>query len=205
MATCSRTVRSAAGSRPLAWVDGDRHGWCGARRRLSSRVGGRTWTIEPTPDPSALRSACCRPWRAPRDGHARPSARRRPRFPVSRSRWRNDGTATAGGSSRLPLLKEPATRSLGSRARRLARALPSAVRFTAQAAGNTALTEIWNGKRWRVQSVPTISGSVLALCGLLQVGEFMRGRRPHLGRATTRHHREVGRQDLAHTGNTSAR
>jgi len=159
VATCSRTdaVRRRAlalllGLTAVVTVGAALAGGSGAA------PGGRTWTIEPTPDPvgaeiSVLSSVACSSARACTAVGSSAASLSSFTLPLAErwdgNRWRIQPTpAPKGTSDTLFGVSCPSARACVT----VGSAFHSAGRR------NTALTEAWNGKRWRVQPTPTVSG-----------------------------------------------
>jgi hypothetical protein len=124
----------------------------------SAALGGRTWTVKPTPDPvgaeiSVLGSVSCSSARACTAVGSSAASLSSFTFPLAErwdgNSWRIQATPTPKGTSdTLYGVSCPSARACI--------AVGSA--FHSARRQNTALTEIWNGSGWRVQSVPAISG-----------------------------------------------
>jgi len=159
VATCSRTdaVRRRAlalllGLTAVVTVGAALAGGSGAA------PGGRTWTIEPTPDPvgaeiSVLSSVACSSARACTAVGSSAASLSSFTLPLAErwdgNRWRIQPTPAPKGTS--DTLFGVSCPSAGACV-----AVGSA--FHSAGRRNTALTEAWNGKRWRVQPTPTVSG-----------------------------------------------
>ena len=177
----------ATGRRPAARVDGGYHGRCGAGRRIQAALGGRIWTLKPTPDPvgaevSVLSSVSC----------SSATGVHRGRLVCGLAFQFH---APAGGTMGRQQLAHTAD-SRSQRHQRLALwglvPVGSLVRRCRQRVSQRRASEHRAHRDLERQALagsvrPGDQGSVLALCGLVHVGEFMRCRRPHPGRATTRH------------------
>lgn len=124
----------------------------------SAAIGGRTWTVKPTPDPaganvSVLSSVACSSGRACTAVGSSAASLSSPTLTLAErwdgTRWRIQPTPTPKGTSDTLF-------GVSCPSARACIAVGSA--FHDVGRRQTAMAEVWNGKRWRVQSVPTITG-----------------------------------------------
>ncbi len=159
MATCSRTVRLLGPVVVLLGLTAIVTAGAALAGRSKAAVGGRTWTIQPTPDPvgadiSVLSSVACSSGRACTAVGSSAASLSSFTLPLG-ERW-------DGNSWRIQPVPAPRGTSdtlfgVSCPSARACIAVGSA--FHSAGRRQTALTEIWNGRRWRVQSVPTIKAA----------------------------------------------
>ena len=157
MATCSRTVRLLGAVVVLLGLTAIVTAGAALAGRSSTAAGGRTWTIEPTPDPvgadiSVLSSVACSSGRVCTAVGSSAASLSSFTLPLA-ERW--DGNSWRIQSTPAPKGTSDTLFGISCPSARACIAVGSA--FHSAGRRQTALTEIWNGKRWRVQSVPTIT------------------------------------------------
>ena len=159
MATCSRTdaVRRRAVVLLLGLTAVTTAGGALAAGS-SAALGGRIWTLKPTPDPagaevSVLGSVSCSSARACTAVGSSAASLSSFTFPLA-ERW--DGNSWRIQPTPAPKGTSDSLFGVSCPSARTCVAVGSA--FHSAGRQNTALTEIWNGKRWRAQSVPAITG-----------------------------------------------
>jgi hypothetical protein len=157
VATCSRTVRLLGAVVLLLGLTAIVTAGAALAGRSKAAVGGRTWTIEPTPDPvgaeiSVLSSVACSSGRACTAVGSSAASLSSFTLPLA-ERW--DGNSWRIQPAPAPKGTSDTLFGVSCPSARACIAVGSA--FHSAGRRQTALTEIWNGRRWRVQSVPTIT------------------------------------------------
>jgi hypothetical protein len=156
VATCSRTVRLLGAVVALLGLTAIVMAGAALAGGSTAAAGGRTWTIETTPDPvgadiSVLSSVACSSGRACTAVGSSAASLCSFTLPLA-ERW--DGNSWRIQPAPAPKGTSDTLFGVSCPSARACVAVGSA--FHSAGRRNTALTEIWNGKGWRVQSVPTI-------------------------------------------------